>query len=113
MRVSSYKKVPLKLSGQSYEHRSRAVSIQKTMNLIPQIEITGAADTSLTSWPGLISRYSASGADRGMTVFKGVLYKVTGGGLYRIDSDYSATFIGSIGGSARCIFAKDRDWETE
>ena len=95
MRSSAYNKVPIKIAGQSYEHRSTAVSIQKTMNLIPQSEITGANDSSLQSWPGLVSRYSATGVDRGMTVFNNILYKVTGELLYKIDSNFNATLLGS------------------
>lgn len=107
MRVSSFNKVPIQIVGQSYEHRSRAVSVQKTSNLIPQAELTGAAQSSLTSWPGLISFYSGSGANRGMTVFGNELYKVSGSTLYKISSVGIATSLGTISGASRCIFAND------
>lgn len=107
MRVSSYNKVPLQIVGQSYEHRSTAVSIQKTMNLIPQAEVTGAANSSLTSWPGLRLFANGSGVDRGATVFKGVMYKVTDNTLYSVSSDAAVTSIGTIDGANRCVFAND------
>lgn len=109
MRASSFKKVSLNLVGQSYPHRSKAVSIHKTMNLIPQREMTGAADSSLQSWLGLTSFYTAaaSGTDRGMTVFNNELYKVTDNTLYKIDSAATATSIGTISGTNRCSFAND------
>jgi hypothetical protein len=65
--LSSYKNVPLQIVGQTYEHRSEAFSVQKTMNLIPQSELTGAAESSLTSWPGCIPFATVSGNNRGMT----------------------------------------------
>lgn len=107
MRSTSFKKVPLQIVGQSYEHRSRAISVQKTMNLIPQAELTGAAQSSLTSWPGLTSFYSGSGVNRGMTVFDNELYKVTDNTLYKISSVGVATSLGTIAGTSRCIFAND------
>jgi hypothetical protein len=107
MRATAFSKVPLKIVGQTYKHRSKAVSIQKTMNLIPQIELTGAAESSLVSWPGLTSVFSGSGINRGMTVFNDELYKVTGNTLYKIDSLFNATSLGSIAGTTRCIFESD------
>ena len=109
MRRSSYKDIPLQVVGQSYEHRSKALSVQKTMNLIPQSELTGAAQTSLTSWPGYKSFYdtSGNGVNRGMTVFKDELYKITNTSLFKITSVGAAVYIGSIPGEKRCIFAND------
>lgn len=109
MRVSSYNKVPVNLVGQSYEHRSRAVSIQKTMNLIPQAELTGAAESSLTSWPGLTSFYAAAsaGVNRGTTVFRNELYQIVDNTLYKIDSNAIRTSLGTVLGTNRCVFAND------
>ena len=107
MRISSFNKIPLQIVGQSYEHRSRAISIQKTMNLIPQAELTGAAQSSLTSWPGLKSFFTGSGNNRGQTVFNNELYKVTDNELIKIDVNKLKTSLGTISGSNRCIFAND------
>ena len=107
MKATSFKPVQLNIVGQSYESRSRALSIQKTMNLIPAAELTGAAQSSLMSWPGCVSFYAAAGDDRGMTVFLSELYKVTDQTLWKIDSFGAATNLGTITGTNRCIFAND------
>lgn len=107
MRATSFRAIPLNAVGQSYEHRSTAISIQKTMNLIPQREITGAGQTSLTSWPGTKSFSEATGTNRGMTVFNDELYKVNGDTLFKIDSLGAFTDLGTISGTNRCIFAND------
>lgn len=107
MKGSLFKNVPLKVVGQEYEHRSTAISVQKTMNLIPQAEVTGASESSLTTWPGCTLFSSTAGANRGMTVFKNELYKVGGSTLYKIDQIGNFTVIGAISGTNRCIFAND------
>ena len=107
MKGTSFKPVQLNIVGQSYESRSRALSIQKTMNLIPAAELTGAAQASLMSWPGATAFYAAAGVDRGMTVFVNELYKVTDQTLWKIDSFGAATNLGTITGNNRCIFAND------
>lgn len=107
MKATSFKTVPLSPVGQSYEHRSEAFSIQKTMNLIPQGELTGAAESSLTTWPGCTAFVSLTGSDRGMTVFKNELYKVNSNDLLKITADGTTTNLGTIAGSNRCVFAND------
>lgn len=107
MKGSQFKNVPLNVVGQEYEHRSTAISVQKTMNLIPQTEVTGAAQTSLTTWPGCNSFCLLTGSNRGITRFKNELYKVSGTTLYKISSVGVATTIGTISGTNRCIFAND------
>ncbi len=77
------------------------------MNLIPQAETTGAAESSMVSWPGSKPFYTASGVNRGMTVFVNELYKVTDNTLFKISSTGVATDLGTINGSNRCIFAND------
>lgn len=109
MKISSFKPIPLQIVGQSYEHRSRAISIQKTMNLIPQSESAGAANSTLTSWPGYKAFYNGDdlATNRGMAVFNNELYKVTGSSLIKISSTGAATTIGTIRGTSRCIFDND------
>lgn len=105
--MTSFQTIPLKVVGGSYESRSEAQSINKTMNLIPQIEESGAGKASLVTWPGAKAFYAASGIDRGMTVFSSELYKVTDNTLYKISNVGVATSLGTIAGSNRCIFAND------
>ena len=98
---------PVNFVGQSYTHRSRSLSSQVTMNLIPESLPTGKTQSALTSWPGLKPFSSGSGADRGMHVFAGVLYKVSGTALESINNAGVRTAIGAIPGFAPCIFADD------
>lgn len=107
MKNTSYKSVPVNISGPSYESRSTAISIQKTMNLIPQSESAGASAITLVSWPGLSPFAAGSGVNRGMTVFNKELYKVTGAVLQKISSDGTVTEIGEILGNNRCVFSND------
>ena len=107
MSLSTFKPVSLNIVGQSYEHRSPAISKQRTINLIPQAELTGAAQSSLVSWYGSVPWSSGSGVGRGLYVFNGVLYKVSDQTLYSIDSSGVQTSIGTIAGSNRCVFADD------
>jgi hypothetical protein len=78
------------------------------MNLIPEAMQSGKSGSALTSWYG--GKAWSSGAvdnDRGMHVFAGVLYKVTGETLYSVASDGAQTSIGTIAGANPCIFADD------
>jgi hypothetical protein len=77
------------------------------MNLIPEFVPTGKAQSSLTSWPGSKSFSSGIGADRGMHVFAGELYKVSGTTLEKISNLGIRTTIGTIPGTNPCIFADD------
>ena len=77
------------------------------MNLIPEAETTGAAQASLVSWPGCVPFFAVSGVNRGMTVFRNELYKVTNQSLYKIDAVGVATNLGTISGTNRCVFAND------
>jgi hypothetical protein len=105
--MTTFKTVPVNIVGQSYEHRSRTFSIQKTMNLIPQGEFTGASESTLTTWPGCTIMATDSGANRGITIFNNELYKVSGSTLSRVSSAGSVTDIGTITGFNRCGFAND------
>ena len=107
MSLSTFKPVPLNIVGQSYEHRSPSISKQRTINLIPQAELTGAAQSSLVSWYGSVPWSSGTGVGRGLYVFNGVLYKVSDQTLYSISSTGVQTSIGTITGSNRCVFADD------
>jgi hypothetical protein len=107
LKATSYRPVPVQLVGQSYERRSKALSVQKTSNLIPSRELTGGGESSLMSWYGTKAFASIAGVNRGMTKHDGVLYKVNGSTLYSVDSSGTETSLGTISGSNRCIFASD------
>lgn len=104
-----FKWLPVNIIGQSYMSRSRPLSAQTSINLIPEFNPTGRTETALQNFLGSVRRLTSagSGKDRGSHVFQDRLYKVTGTTLYRVDADYSETSIGTILGSNRCIFADD------
>ena len=103
----TFESVPVNIVGSSYSHRSRSLSSQVTMNLIPEVTPSGKSQSAMTSWYGAKSFSSASGIDRGLHVFAGELYKVTGNTLYKISSLGVQTSLGAIQGSSPCIFADD------
>ena len=103
----AYQSMPVNFIGPSYEHRSRSLSSQKTMNLIPEFLPSGKSQNAMSSWYGGKAWSSGTGSDRGLHVFAGTLYKVTGPSLYSIDGSGAQTLIGTIDGSSPCIFADD------
>jgi len=103
----TFKTIPVEFIGGSYQHRSRSLSSQVTMNLIPEFMASGKTRGALTSWPGSKSFSAGSGIDRGMHVFAGSLYKVSGTTLEKIGSNGTRTVIGTVDGSSPCIFADD------
>ena len=104
----TFQTVPVDIVGQSYEHRSRALSSQVTMNMIPEFVLSGRSQTALTNWPGTKSfSTSAFLNDRGMHVMSGTLFKISGTTLESISSTGVRTTIGTIAGSNYCVFADD------
>jgi len=102
-----FQSLPVTFVGPSYQHRSRSLSSQKTMNLIPEFLPSGKSQGAMTNWYGGKAWSTGTGDDRGLHVFAGVLYKVTGQSLYSIDILGAQTFIGAIDGASPCIFADD------
>lgn len=99
--------VPIPLVGPSYAHRSKPYSSQVTRNWYPEIHREGKTPTVLLPTPGASLFSSGSGADRGLHVFRGVLYMVAGDTLYSISSAGAQSSIGTITGAARCDFISD------
>ena len=103
----TFQTVAVQIVGQTYQHRSRPLSSQRTMNLIPEFNVTGKKESSMNCWPGSKPYIVGTGSDRGYHVFNNVLYKVSGASLYSENSDKTETLIGTIAGTNRCIFAND------
>lgn len=95
--------VPVPVVGPTYKSRSLPTSAQQTKGFLIEVGPNSENVISLQSFPGLTS-FSNTGAlqDRGMGVFNGTLYKVTGDTLYSISSAGVSTSIGSIAGTGRC-----------
>lgn len=103
----TFQTVPVNIVGQTYQHRSRSLSSQVTMNMIPEFVLSGRSQTVLSPWPGSKFFSDGSGKDRGMHVFDGVLYKVSENTLYSINGTGLQASIGTIDGSNPCVFAND------
>ena len=97
-------RVNLPAVGQAYKHPDLALSAQVTKNWYPEINLETSAVVSLQPFPGATLFSSGSGVDRGMVEWGGMVYKVTGTTLYKIDSAGVQTSVGTISGSKRCTF---------
>lgn len=99
--------VPINITGQTYKSRSRPLSSQVTQNWYGEIPENQSVKSPyvLMPFPGMRAFGSAQGQDRGMHVHKGVLYKVTGQTLYNVSPSGVHDVLGTVPGSARCIFA--------
>lgn len=97
--------VPINLTGGHYKEKSASLSNQRTRNFWPKAIPTEKARSQyvLQSFYGLKTfKSQTGGADRGMVVNQGNLYKVTDTTLYQVSSDGTHTSLGYIGGSNRC-----------
>lgn len=99
------KNVPIDIVDESYTSRSLPLSAQVSRNLYPEIVKTGKTSSALHSFPGKKLFSTGSGANRGLHTWSGSVYAVNGTSLYKIDSSGTQTSLGSISGTARCVFA--------
>lgn len=101
--------VPVNIVGQTYESRSRPLSVQVCRNLYPEVNPSSKTPTALQSFPGNKIFYTQSviGADRGIYRFNDELYKVSGTSLYKYTSTGSEYLIGTISGGSPCVFANN------
>ncbi len=99
--------VPLNITGETYQSRSLPLSAQVTRNFYPEVQDNPSTQSNfvLHPFPGCSLFGEASGINRGAFFHVGTLYKVTGTALYTVNASGTHTVIGSIPGSARCIFA--------
>ncbi|MGB0943136.1 MAG: hypothetical protein ACPGUE_12070 [Marinomonas sp.] len=104
----TFRTIPFNVVGGTHENRSRPVSVQKTVNLYPQVNTYSDNQTSLQSFYGQeLLNGDLSGKDRGMHEMSGIAYTVVGESLYSFDASGISTFIGNVFGASRCIFAND------
>lgn len=92
--------------GIAYTARSRTLASQRLVNLYPEIveSKSGAAVAAFYGCPGLVLQATVgSGPIRGMTVFGGLLYVVTGNKLYKLTTGYAATLVGTLGTSTGMV----------
>ena len=107
MTSKSFETVPINLTGPSYQSRSLPISAQRTVNFYPEQNKGGISEFTLMPWPDAKPFSTGSDPDRGMHVFKGVLYHVSGQSLYKVSSAGVKTLIGTISGTRRCVMANN------
>ena len=102
----SYQTVPLRVIGGTSENKSPQANSELTKNWYPEITEGGRNKAILLPWPGTTAYGTSPNAtDRGLHVFKDVLYQVSGTQLYSIDENGTYSSIGTISGLSRCIFS--------
>ena len=86
--------------GSSYVARSPNAADARMVNLIPEINAEGGKEPAfLFRAPGLLLRVTVGGGPiRGLWVFGGFLYAVSGQTLYKVTTSWIATPLGTIGG---------------
>ena len=98
--------IPINITGSTYNSRSLPLSAQVTRNLYPELvdNVSAKSKFVLHSFPGMKLFGSSSGTDRGMFEHLGTVYRVLTTTLYSVDSSGTHTSLGTIAGTARCIF---------
>jgi len=89
------------LLGSAYVARSVSAADNRMVNLFPEIVPEGGKEPAfLNRAPGL--RYLTTvgtGPIRGLWTFGGVLFAVSANKLYKIDSSYTVTLLGTVSGT--------------
>lgn len=98
--------IPINITGATYQSRSRPLSAQLTQNFYAEAVDTQAAKSAyvLHGFPGMVLFGNAAGISRGMFEHNGVLYRVVGTTLYSVGPSGAHTSLGTVPGTARCIF---------
>lgn len=99
--------VPINIAGPSYQHRSRALSSQSTINFYQEFDESGKSPLTLQSFPGQTVFAASVGADRGQEIMGEVQFRVAGSRLQEISRAGVVTDRGEITGDERCIMAND------
>ena len=87
--------------GESYTLVSQNASAQETINLFPEIVKSGKVPVALYGTPGLDLKVTAgNGPIRAMRVMGAFLYVLSGNTLYKIDSSWAATSLGTVSSSS-------------
>src|SRR3954463_6005449 len=97
------------IASKSAPSRSRALSAERAVNMAAEIQPDGAkSPVALFSSPGLTSFASVGdGPIRCLHVMNGLLYVVSGGGVYRVTSAGVATLIGHVSADPGPVYMAD------
>lgn len=100
-----YQTIPLSVVGVTSQNKSPQANSSLTKNWYLEVTVEGRSPAALLPWPGTKAfGTSPSEFDRGVHVFRNVLYHVNGDALYRVSASGAYTEIGKIAGFSRCIF---------
>lgn len=98
--------VPINITGSTYKSRSLPLSAQVTQGFYPELVDSQTAKSKfvLHSFPGMKLFGTAVGTDRGSFEHLGIVYRVLSTTLYSVNNSGVHTSLGTIAGTARCIF---------
>lgn len=104
--------IPISIANGFYKSDSLPVSSQVCINFYPVInEKPALSEVSLFGIPGIVQKLTTGSAitdaNRGAAKLADVPYVVNGAALYRIESDYTYTSLGTISGSGRVSMANN------
>ena len=94
--------------GGFYATRSLPMSAQTCVNLYLEVNESGNGENGvLLGTPGLISKGQVSGGCRGMRTVFNNLFAVFGNTVYRIDTNFGITALGTLPNSTGCVSITD------
>ena len=105
--LTSFKRAPIQLAGPTSKNRSAFLSSELTQNFYIEVDKPGSI---LQPFPGCKTFHTNTNVaqpDRGCTVFKDELYKLSGDKFYKVDSAGVAQDLGNIPGTDPVVFATD------
>lgn len=96
------------LAGPTYTARSLPAGAQHTKNFYVEVDPLANENAVLMPFPGCkLFSAAGSGAGRGMALYNGVAYTVSGQELYSVAQSGTSTLIGTIDGSDRVSMVSD------
>lgn len=87
--------------GQAYQTRTPVGSSQTAINIFPEMTEGNSDEVgSFIGTPGLILKFQGTGEVRGLHQAGGYLWAVTGSTVYKLDSNFNATNVGTLPNSS-------------
>lgn len=100
--------INIPLAGPTYASRSTSVSAQHTKNFYIEADPQANEQAALMPFPGLKSFSSAgNGPIKGLQIYKGTVYCVSGSELYSVNSVGVSTLIGTVNCGDRVSMVED------
>lgn len=100
--------IEIPLVGPTYQSRSIPVGNQHTQNFYIEIDPLANEQAALMPFPGAkLFGTAGTGKGRGMGIYNGVAYTVSGTELYSVNSSGTTALVGTISGTNRVAMADD------